>query len=376
MISVLWVFDALSPQMLALAAEVERQPDIKLRIITPHPLPTQLSHLSAPAVTCRNKIDLRAVRQIRRNIAENSFDIAHAYTSRNMANLAWACLGLRNAPQLIGYRGTIDRLSRLDPANWLTFYHPHFAAINCVCHATQSALAASGLPQRKLETVWEGCAPELLKIRSRHVFAEYDIPPDAFVIGTVANARPVKGIDILLRSAIELAGELDVYWMVVGAIVDPLVAKLARDPRLNGRVKLIGSQPSGGGFCGLFDLYVAPSRKEGLSMGIMEAMSQGCCPIVTDVGGNSELVRHEVDGLVIPPEDPHALSKAIRNLWTDPQKRAHYATSAQRRAAETFSIQAWGNRLCNLYRRVAGAVDKRESSPKAIDSQFAPGTQH
>lgn len=360
MISVLWVFHALTQQMLALAAEVDRQPDIDLQIITPHPLPTELAHLGAPPAICRNKIDFRAMRHIRAHLEINSFDIAHAYTSRNMANLAWACLGLRNAPQLIGYRGTIDRLSRLDPANWLTFYHPRFAVINCVCHATQAALAASGIPQKKLETVWEGCAPKNLSIRTRQVFADYGIPPDAFVIGTVANARPVKGIDILLRSAIELVGELDVYWMVVGAIIDPVVAKLARDPRLNGRVKLIGSQPSGGGFCGLFDLYIAPSRKEGLSMGIMEAMSQGSCPIVTNVGGNPELVRHEVDGMVIPPEDPKALSEAIRSLWSDSEKRARYAASAHRRMAETFSIQAWCNRLCNLYRRVAGAIDKHD----------------
>lgn len=363
MISVLWVFDALSPQMLALAAEVDSQPDIELQIISPHPLPTELSHLSGPAIACRNKIDFRAMWQIRCQLAENSFDIAHAYTSRNMANLAWACLGLRNAPQLIGYRGTIDRLSRLDPANWLTFYHPRFAVINCVCHATHAALSKSGLPQRKLETVWEGCAPQTLNIRNRQVFAEFDIPPDAFVIGTVANARPVKGIDILLRSAIELVGEIDVYWMVVGAIIDPVVAKLAQDPRLKGRVKLIGSQPSGGGFCGLFDLYVAPSRKEGLSMGIMEAMSQGSCPIVTNVGGNRELIRHEVDGIVIPPNDPQALSEAIRVLWSDPEKRASYADSAQHRAADTFSIEAWASRLCNVYRRLAGVAAKADLSP-------------
>ncbi|MEO8270632.1 MAG: glycosyltransferase family 4 protein [Aureliella sp.] len=371
MISVLWVFDALSPQMLALAAEVDRQPDMDLQIISPHPLPNQLSHLSAPAVTCRNKIDLRAVRQIRSHLVDNSFDIAHAYTSRNMANLAWACLALRQAPRLIGYRGTIDRLSRLDPANWLTFYHPQFAVIDCVCHATQAALAASGLPKSKLEAVWEGCAPQTLIIRNRQLFAEYDIPRDAFVIGTVANARPVKGIDVLLRSAIELAEELDVYCMVVGDIIDPIVAKLAQDPRLKGRVKLIGSQPSGGGFCGLFDLYVAPSRKEGLSMGIMEAMSQGTCPIVTNVGGNPELVRNGIDGIVIPPDDPPALNEAIRNLWGNPEKRVQYAASAQRRVAESFSIEAWANRLCNLYRRVAG-TDRTHP----IDSLTALGNQH
>ena len=354
---ILWVFDALSPQMLALAAEVDRQSDIELQIMTCSPLPDNLSHMQAPTVTCRTKVDFRARRQIRAHLQNQHFDLAHAYTSRNMANLAGACWGLRDAPKLIGYRGTIDRLSRLDPANWITFWHPRFARINCVCQATQAALAASGIRTEKLETVWEGCAPNLLTLRSREVLAQYNIPQDAFVIGTVANARPVKGIDIMLRSAIELAAELDVYWLIVGAIIDPLVARLAQNPRVRERVKLIGTQASGGGYCGLFDIYLAPSRKEGLSMGIMEAMSQGSCPIVTNVGGNPELVRHQVDGLVIPPDNPQALSAAIRELRSDPQQRTRYAASSQRRAAEVFSIEAWGARLCNGYRQVARAAE-------------------
>ncbi len=362
---VLWVFDALSPQLLAVAGEVDRQPDIDLRIMTCNPLPIELSHLAAPTVTCRTKVDFSARRQIREYLKQNHCDIAHAYTSRNMANLAGACWGWRDRPKLIGYRGTIDRLSRFDPANWITFWHPRFDRINCVCQATHSALAASGVPEKKLETVWEGCNPKLLIVRPRDVLTEFGIPADAFVIGTVANARPVKGIDLMMRAAIELSGKLDVYWLVVGAIVDPMVAELAQDPRIAARVKLIGTQGSGGGFCGLLDIYVAPSRKEGLSMGIMEAMSQGSCPIVTNVGGNPELVRHQLDGLVIPPEDPQALSQAISELWHDNEKRARYAASAKHRAAEVFSIEAWGSRLCDVYRRLAGA---RDNLPQSLPS--------
>ncbi len=354
---VLWVFDALSPQLLALASEIDQQPDIELRIMTCHPLPVELAHLAAPMVQCRTKIEIRARLLIRDYLKKNSFDVAHAYTSRNMANLAGACWGLRNAPKLVGYRGTIDRLSRLDPANWLTFWHPRFDRINCVCQATHAALAASGVPPEKLETVWEGCNPNLLVVRPREILAEFGIPHSAFVIGTVANARRVKGIDLLLQSAIELVDKLDVYWLVVGAIVDPQVAELARDPRIAKRVKLIGTQWSGGGYCSLFDIYVAPSRKEGLSMGIMEAMSQASCPIVTNVGGNSELVRHKIDGLVIPPNNPTALSQAIFELWQDRPQRIRYAESAKRRATEVFSIQSWGTRTCDGYRRLVARQD-------------------
>ncbi len=354
MMRVLWVFGTLSPQMVGLATLVESQSDIELRIISGTPLPAEISRLAGPRVSCRNKIDFRAQQQIREYLKSEPCDVAHAYSGRNMANLAGACWGLRQTPQLIGYRGIVDRLSRLDVGTWLTFWNRRFDRIHCVCRATQAALADSGIPAAKLATVWEGCNPQLLIARPRELLAEFGIPADAFVIGTVANARPVKGIDIMLRSAIELSSEIEIYWLVVGSIIDPQVARLARDPRLKGRAKLIGPQVSGGGFCGLMDIYVAPSRKEGLSMGIMEAMSQGVCPIVSNVGGNPELIRHEVDGIVIPAEDPQALSQAVRELWLNPDTRARYADSAQRRASEVFSIEAWGARLINSYRELVG----------------------
>lgn len=350
---VLWVFEALSPQMVAVAAELDQQTDIELRIMTAGPLPHALQHLAATTVACRSKIDIRARSQIRQYLKDHVYDIAHAYTSRNMANLAGACWGLRNAPRLVGYRGTIDRLSPWDPANWLTFHHPRYARIVCVCQATQIALAASGVPTHKLQTVWEGCDARLIEPRPRSTLAEHGIPAGAFVVGSVANARRVKGLDILLQAALELAELRDIYWLLVGRIVDPHVSRLAADSRIADRVRLIGSQARGGGFCNLMDLYVAPSRKEGLSMGIMEAMSQGVCPIVSDVGGNPELIRDGIEGRVIPPEIPSRLSHAIRELKANPQLRDRFALAAQQRAAEVFSIAAWSHRLAECYRQLA-----------------------
>lgn len=352
---VLWVYEALTTQMIALAAEIQRQPDIRLEIMTSHPLPAELAHLATPRVTCQNKLDFNARKSIRDQLKLGNYDIAHAYTSRNLANLLGACQGLEKSPRIVGYRGTIDQLHVLDPANWITFWHPRVASIICVCEATKAALTASGIPSQKLAAVWEGCHPESFQALPRSKLLEYDIPPDAFVVGTVANVRRVKGVDLMLRSAIELAGKLDIYWLVVGAIRDPLVQKLAQDPRLNGRVKLVGSKEKGGEYSGLFDIYVAPSRKEGLSMAIMEAMTHTCCPVVTRVGGNSELIRHEVDGLVIPPEDSQALSRAVCELFADSAKRQRLATSAYRRVVEVFSILAWCNRLCDTYRRITAS---------------------
>ena len=352
---VLWVYESMNVQLQALALSVARQSDIDLEIMTRHVdrLPPELSHIPVTRIECRNKVDFRARREIRHCVKKGQYDVVHAYTSRNFANLLAACRGLRPLPKLIGYRGVIDRLHVLDPANWITHWHSRASAVTCVCHATKRAMQASGIPAAKLATVWEGCLPETLQTPPRSTLREFGIPTDAFVIGTVANIRPVKGVDLMLRAAAELATRRDIYWLVIGDKRDPLVTKLAADRRISNCVKLPGARKHGGKYSGLFDIYVAPSRKEGLSMGIMEAMAQSVCPVVTDVGGNCELIRNNIDGIVIPPEDHQALCRAVDELIDDPSKRTRLAQSAHERLLHEFSINAWADRLCEVYRRFA-----------------------
>ena len=125
---------------------------------------------------------------------------------------------------------------------------------------------------------------------------QFNIPKDAFVVGAVANMRPVKGLDILLRAAQELTDLRDLHLLLVGAVQDSRVSTLAADHRIADRTHLVGPRPDGGSYTGLMDVYVSPSRMEGLSMLIMEAMAQEVSLVVSDVGGNTELIRDQVDG--------------------------------------------------------------------------------
>ena len=351
---VLWVYEHVQPQLRQVAYNLADRADVDLEVMCPWtetpPLDPKIIPLAR--VSHRHKLDFAARRTIRKKLRSSSFDIAHAYSSRDLANLLGARHGVRALPKLIGYRGTTTQLQRLDPAHWITFRHPSLDKIVCVCHAANRALQRSGISADKLLTVWEGCDADVLQTPPRQVLSEFDIPEDAFVVGTVANMRPVKGVDLLLRAAVELADLDDVYWLLVGDIRDPQIPRLAADPRIAPRVRLIGAQPNGGKFAGLLDVYVAPSRSEGLSMGIMEAMVQGVCPVVTNVGGSPELVRDEVDGLVVPPEKPSAIAQAIRQLYTNRPRKQELAESAYQRARDEFSIARWTDRLVDTYRQI------------------------
>lgn len=81
------------------------------------------------------------------------------------------------------------------------------------------------------------------------------------------------------------------------------------------------------------DLLVMPSTYEGFGLVALEAMSQGLPIIATPVGCVAGLVRHEENGIVVPPRDAHALARAVRELLSSPADRARLGAAAARSVA-------------------------------------------
>jgi len=353
---VLWVFDTLLPTLQQLANRLADEPGIELEIMArwDRDAPAISHSIPLTNLTCRHKLDLAARQRIREKVRAGKFDIVHAYTSTNLANLIGACRGLRPMPRIVGYRGAIKPLRLLDPANWITFWHPRLAKIICVSHATERALLKSRIPPSKLAAVLEGCDPENLQPLPRSARHEFDIPADAFVVGTVANMRRGKGLDLLLEAALQLGDLQDVYYLLIGEPRDPQLAELAADPRIAQRVRLAGPRPNGAQYIGLFDVYACPSRMEGMGIAVLEAMVQKVCPLVTNVGGLPELIRDQREGLIVPTEDPAALAGAIRRLHRDPALRTRLGEAAFRRGMNEFSVAAWKDRLMGVYRDLLG----------------------
>ena len=188
---VLWIYDSLSVQLQRLANRLAERSDISLEIMCRfgEARPDVASSVPMTPLVCRSKFDPEARQQIRQKLQSADFDVVHAYTSRNLANLIGAGRGLRRLPKIVGYRGTINRLRVLDPANWITFWHPRLTHTTCVCQAVREALLKSGLPPSRLSVVWEGCDAEGLPPLAAGSRDEFSIPEDAMVVGSVANMR-------------------------------------------------------------------------------------------------------------------------------------------------------------------------------------------
>ena len=98
---VLWVFDTLLPAWQQLANRLVQNSDCSLEIMARYDERPQLAtSIPLTQLRCRSKIDFKARKTIRQKLTSGKFDIDHAYTSRNLANLIGASRGLRHKPKI------------------------------------------------------------------------------------------------------------------------------------------------------------------------------------------------------------------------------------------------------------------------------------
>ena len=299
----------------------------------------------------RAKLDLGTILKVRRVIRDVRPDIVHAFHSRPLAHAVLATAGMKNRPAIVSFRMIATPPARLDPANQITFLSSKITAHACEAEASARGLMASGIPKQLCHVIHNYVTP-IESRPGRAGLQRWGIPGDAFVVGVVAAMRPVKGIDILLKAAAECGDLSNVHWVLIGAVRDQQILRLAQHERIRDRVHFLGFQSNASELISGADLFVLPSRSEGIPRALLEAMSQSVCPVVSDAGGMPEAVRHETDGLVVPREDVTALAAAIRRLYHDDSLRQSFAESASHRAKTVFTPEQMCLRTLLLYERI------------------------
>jgi glycosyltransferase involved in cell wall biosynthesis len=96
-------------------------------------------------------------------------------------------------------------------------------------------------------------------------------------------------------------------------------------------------------------VFVLPSYAEGLPMSVLEAMAAGCPVVATRVGGIPDLITDGVDGLLVPPGDPHALAAALERILRDPAFARQLGNAARQTIANRYTAERSLERLEQLY---------------------------
>lgn len=129
-------------------------------------------------------------------------------------------------------------------------------------------------------------------------------------------------------------------------------------------VRVLGFRRDATRILGAADFFVLPSRREGLSFALLEAMSAGLAPIVSDAPGNRDAVG--IAGIVVPTEDEASLTSALDAVARDDRKRRELAGRARARA-KLFNSREMLDRTQEVYERVLGTPDQPVKSRQSED---------
>lgn len=285
---------------------------------------------------------IKLVRLIRREKA----DLVHGHLTRGAYYAGWAAK-LAGLPNVATAHSTnagkwFDRATR----------------IIAVSDAVARFLVSCGYPQQKIRTVHHG-VPDyaaLPRTPRETMRAELGLD-DAPALAMVARFMHAKGQDLALRA---LAQITDRRWtLVLTGSLETAFAKevqaLATELGIVDRIRFTGHRDDVNNIYGCVDMLLAPSRREALSLTLLEAAAFGLPIVAFDVGGIGEAVADGETGLLAPPEDPAALAQAIATLLDNADLRARMGQAGRRRYEQLFALDSMTRGTLAVYEEAVNA---------------------
>jgi glycosyltransferase involved in cell wall biosynthesis len=176
-------------------------------------------------------------------------------------------------------------------------------------------------------------------------------PRTTTVIGAACRLVPLKGLMDLIRAVAILCLEFPNLRLEIagtGPQREDLERELGR-LRLTSQVRFLGWQRDLRPIFGSWDIFAMPSLDEGVPMATLEAMAEGLPVIATSVGGLPELIEDGQTGYLVPPSDVAALTKRLRLLILDPERRQAMGAAGRQRAREHFSLDRMVAEIAAIY---------------------------
>jgi glycosyltransferase involved in cell wall biosynthesis len=186
---------------------------------------------------------------------------------------------------------------------------------------------------------------------------------DDFVLGTVARLDPRKGLDTVVDAlSVNALRHPRLRFLVVGDGGERTrLAARAEAHGVAGRVAFVPHQIHVTPYLAAMDLFVAPSRTEGLGLAIIEALAAGVPVLASSVGGIPEVVEDGVCGRLLPPDDVKRWAAAIGVAAMDRERLTRWREDSPKQAAR-FSIEASVENLARFYEEPGTLSARREAA--------------
>jgi L-malate glycosyltransferase len=316
-------------------------------------------------IPLRRTYDLNAVKmalRLRRLIREENVSIVHTFFETSDL---WAApiAKLSGRPILVSSRRDMGFMRTRKHHLAYPFANLMFDQVLAVSDEVRSyCLKHDHLPPERVETLYNGVDLQVVDLKAGEGNARLSLGLrcDVPVISSVANIRYVKGIDVLVGAATRVCREFPTaVFLIVGGVLEPdtfaHLKKTVDSRGLAENVRFLGSQSNPFPILRSSDAFCLPSRNEGFSNALIQAMGCALPCVATRVGGNSEALTEGVSGYLVPSEDEEAMADRILRFIRDPQKARNMGQAARHTVESRFSMNAMMKRLMDIYDELLAA---------------------
>lgn len=267
----------------------------------------------------------------------------------------------------IGTRGHYDGRRHTSLAR---FFYSRVSHVIAVSNATllrargeygtpveRSTLIVNGVDTARFRPLEKAGGLGIVETRAR-LRAQLDLPQDAVLIASAGRFCPEKNYPLLVRAVAQLRASFPNVCLLLlgdgnerGAICQTIKAN-----DLKSVCFLPGMRTDVDRWLRACDIFCLSSNTEGLPVTLLEAASTGLPAVVTDVGGNAEVVTDGENGLVVPPRDDKALSGALLELVRSPDMRKQMGLASRRTVELRYSEKRMIEKHMEIYEGIFAAL--------------------
>ena len=305
------------------------------------------------AATNNIKILLQATK-VARYVKEHKIDVIHCH-------LPWAgFLGrvvhrLTGIPVLYTEHNKQERYHKL--TKWINRFTFNWqSGAIAVSDEVAESIHKNIAPKISVHTILNGVNTDRFtrsETGRKQLRTQYGCDEDTIVIGTIAVFRFQKRLDLwleLFKKIKEQYPGKKIKGVIVGAgPLKDLIEQKRQELHLENDVLMPGLQTNTIDWFSAMDIYMMCSVFEGLPIALLEAMSCGLPVVTTNAGGIGEVIRHEVDGLLVPVDDSNKIVEELEMIISSESLRDQYAKAARVRVVDAFGMERMVRELEEMY---------------------------
>lgn len=288
-------------------------------------------------------IDWSAIKRLARELKSMDADLVH---SHNWGSFLYAVLAAREAgiPVIHGEHG--KNPSEMEGDGFLKTWTKRIlgrrlARLTSVSQAIAAEWVALGIPQDRIQWIPNGV--DIERFRPRNDAAEqrrrFGLPGDGILIGSVGRLDNLKNYAVAIE-ALSLMPKAPISRLaLLGA--GPEQENLARQARnlgISDRVFLLGRHSDPENFFAALDIFVLPSKTEGMSNVVLEAMACALPVVCADLPAHREVFDAGAEGITAAPCTAENLASTLSRLVADPERRSQFGAAARKKALSRFSL--------------------------------------